>query len=73
MTRSVAAALSNELIPSTRPVADSLDEVVNLCGVLLPAQVEADGLSQLRRVADVPARFVAFGDGAVSRRYTWTS
>ena len=39
-----------------------LDEVLDLRAVLLAAQVEADRLRQLGRVADVPAPLVAVGD-----------
>src|SRR4051812_46613066 len=40
-------------------VAHAPDEVVDLRGVLLAAQVEADRLRELRRVAEVPAVLVA--------------
>ncbi len=63
ITRSVSAALSNALRPSTLAVPNALDEVIDLRAVLLATQVEADRLGQLRRVADVPSGLVALGDG----------
>ena len=56
ITRSVTAALAKSFAPSIAAALDAVDEVVDLRAVLLAAQVEADRLGQLGRVADVPAR-----------------